>query len=46
MRCEGGVAEMDSGCSLMQQLSPAVDDLANEIGAPVAMDTYQSLVSL
>ena len=42
---EGGVADMDAGCTLVKQLSPAIDDLANEMEAPVAMETCRSLVS-
>ncbi|XP_064398593.1 cyclin-D1-binding protein 1 homolog [Halichondria panicea] len=40
---DGGVADMDAGCALIKQLSPAIDDLANEMEAPVAMETCRSL---
>lgn len=38
------VAELDEGCGLVRLLSPAVDDLACELSAPIAMETCRLLV--
>ena len=38
------ITELDEGCDLVRLLSPAVDDLACELSAPIVMETCLSLV--